>query len=212
MAHDIHGERNGQAGHAPDGLQVAVDTHELVAVLPAPCIARLADEGEQIGRVGGVPGDDGGHLGLHLDHQGLSRLLAPIDDVAVYHVALAQVGHVYETHAAGVETEEGHVAGKTECGTGLERQLPDAPDVVYADGALGGLVYPGVDLAKGLVVGGQPLLYGGVVGRAQVAHIERGGVAEQSPPPEIGLVEADGVFVECFEGHIHIGPEVHETA
>ena len=46
----------------------------------------------------------------------LAGLAAAVDDVAVGEIRLAQIRHIYETHAPEQETEHEHVAGVVESG------------------------------------------------------------------------------------------------
>ena len=137
----VEREGDGDAGKPCDVLQVPVDLHHLVLVLPSLVAVLTGDDGEEVaGGTGPVLVEDVLHLRSPLDGEQLSCLLPAVGEVAVPEVAPLQVGHVDEGHAACVETEEEHVARVVQDGMEGQVEVLDPFDVGEGDAALDGLV------------------------------------------------------------------------
>lgn len=207
-------EREGDrdAGKPCDVLQVPVDLHHLVLVLPSLVAVLTGDDGQEVaGGIGPVLVEDVLHLRSPLDGEQLSCLLPAVGEVAVPEVAPLQVGHVDEGHAACVETEEEHVARVVQDGMEGQVEVLDPLDVGEGDAALDGLVDATVDMAEGHAVSGEALFDGQLVVRAQDAHIERAGVAGEALTTEVGLIQLHHLGIDHVERQVDAFAETHET-
>lgn len=208
----VEREGDGDAGKPCDVLQVPVDLHHLVLVLPSLVAVLTGDDGQEVaGGTGPVLVEDVLHLRSPLDGEQLSCLLPAVGEVAVPEVAPLQVGHVDEGHAACVETEEEHVARVVQDGMEGQVEVLDPLDVGEGDAALDGLVDATVDMPEGHAVSGEALLDGQLVVRAQDAHIERGSVAGEALTTEVGLIQLHHLGIDHIERQVDALAETHET-
>ena len=211
---DVHGEGYGQAQTVADGLQMAVDAVCGIDVLAARLhFAGRTDDGQQVGRMGVVVAmDDFLHTFFPLDEELLTGFASAIRQHASAEVFLPQIGDVDKRHAAGVEGEEEHVAGKGECGRVGEVHLPDAPDGLERNGSLHGLVHTGIDVPEGVALHGQVLLYCAVVDGSEYSHVERSGVGPHAVAPQIGLVGLHHVGIHLVKCQVAPLAKASETA
>ena len=116
VAGHVEGERNLQSGQPCDFLQLTVRAGDGVPVL-VPVVG-VGEDGQQIGigGRGGVFVDEVLHACFPFDAQLLAGFVPAVDENVVLQIFLAQVGHVDERHAAGVERKEEDVAGEVQGG------------------------------------------------------------------------------------------------
>ena len=122
------------------------------------------------------------------------------------------MGKVDGGYAAKIEGEHEHVAGEVEYGTMAERSFFDTGDVGLGEGSLGRLVDAGIDMQEGMAVGGESCCHCLVVDGAQVAQIERRGVAAQVLAAQPGLVGEGEHGGDGFEGQVLVAAEAHKAA
>ena len=213
VAGDIEGEGRCELEMGGEFLQVAVDGLTAVAVLCLFGAVFTLDKGKKVLGVGiGVFVEDALYVGhdahLHL----LSGLAAGIEEGALADVGLAKMGKVDGGYAAKIEGEHEHVAGEVEYGTMAEGGFFDTGDVGLGEGSLGRLVDAGIDMQEGVAVGGESCCHCLVVDGAQVAQIERRGVAAQVLAAQPGLVGEGEHGGDGFEGQVLVAAEAHEAA
>ena len=88
----------------------------------------------------------------------------------------------------------------------------DSGDVGLGEGSLCRLVDAGIDMLEGVAVGGESCCHCLVVDGAQVAQIERRGVAAQVLAAQPGLVGEGEHGGDGFEGQVLVAAEAHEAA
>ena len=119
------------------------------------------------------------HLLLPTDGKALAGLASCVMEIAFAEVGLAEVGKVDEGDATQIEAQEEGVSCKflIMCEILRESQMSDLADGGCGDGPLSGLGYACVDVPEGVLLWGQALLHGFVVGGAKRAEVEGAGVA-----------------------------------
>ena len=214
VAGHVCGKRDTHAGHFAYLFQVAVHLvlhplvlHALRAVLPR-------NDGQQVRAAYGevrVFVDDGLHGRLPAHGDGLARLRAAVAQLAVPHVGLLKVGHVYERHALQVEAKHEHIAREGERRASGQAQCAYGAYRACRHGALGGLGKAREHVAEDGPVGRKPAFHGLAVERAQGAQVARRGVAPNPAPPHPRLVLAHRLGVERVDGHVLAATERGEA-
>ena len=190
MAGAVHGEWLMKPQSFAYLLQMAVDEEEGVAVLPDGVAGGVFDYREHVGRacVGRVCLYDLLHAGFPLYGELAVGLFPAVEECVAFEVFLLQVGYVDKGHAACVEAEQEHVAGKA---LGCVVAAVHCLELLYGsqgDGALGGLLAGGGYAPEGFLVGDEPVFNGAVVDGAQVFHVEGYGVGREVALPQVAFV------------------------
>ena len=170
-----------------DSQQLADFTDEFVQLALLLTIGAVAvvggQDGQHVGRIAVVAVDD--FLQGRFDAQGkrLACFFAPVGQHSVTDIAFAQVDHVDERHAPGVETEHEKIARQRIFGMqGRKVGTADPPERLARQGALAGRHLPDMPAVERIAAGCDEAapVRGLVVDGPQVAHVEHDAVCPQS--------------------------------
>ena len=210
----VHAQRLLGSGHLPHGLEVPVDLMAREDVLPALVGMRVGDYGQQVAglRPQGIFVEQLLHAGLPAHAEQLSGLAPTVFEHAVAEVAAAQVGHVHEGHAAGVEGEQEHVAREIERGALDEGEPADTAEQRHGNRPFPGSAYAGVDGPEGIFLLRESAVDRPVVDSAQYAHVEGCGVGAEAACAQIGLIGGEQRRRHCVQRKVRSVPETAEAA
>ena len=116
-------------------------------------------------------------------------------------------GLVYENAI----TENKEVAGQRQGGRSAQVEVPETADKPLVDGPFPGVVDARVDAAERKTLLCKTLPHRFVVDGAEVAHVERHGVAHDTPLHEVGAVLLDQRLGEGCERKVRTAEKVRET-
>ncbi|EJX01370.1 hypothetical protein EVA_10519 [gut metagenome] len=174
-----------------------------ILILPPFIGSMFPDKGQQIRRTGRVVAvDQFLHRLFPFNQQLLTSLAPAITQDAMMQIGLLEKGHIHERHAAGIETEEKDISGKSQ-GFGRQIQIPYLPDPLQRNRTLLGFANAGIDMLERRLRNGHPsLLHGTIEDGTKVAQIVRTGIGTNPSCVQPAFIPYHQMGIYFLQGNI----------